>query len=517
MENFEIDWLKKWSQYAPEANAIKDSETGVGYSYSCLYYLSNRLAAHLRDRFAVQPGQRVAVLATNEIEFLPLFFATQRLGAILVPINFRLTGREVAHVLEDSSPELLISQGQFDRTLDEIGAPLVPAKRWSFDTAECLHAFCEGERRSFSPDLLGQSDWTVPFAGQVDSACMLIYTSGTTGAPKGAIVSNKMLHWNSLNTQLRLDITTRDVTIGFAPFFHTGGWNVLLTPFLHHGASTVLMRKFDAAKILELFEKERVTLFFGVPTMLDMMSREPIFKTVDLKSVRYAIVGGEPMPIDLIHTWENKGVPIRQGYGLTEFGPNVFSLSEKDSLRKIGSIGIPNFYIEARVVDDDGREVPAGEIGELVLKGPACTPGYWKNPKATAETIRDGWLHTGDLVRRDEDGYFFVAGRKKDMYKSGGENVYPVEVERFLSTHPAIREVAVIGVPDAKWGEVGKAYVSLHKGASLTAEDLIRFCDGKLARYKTPRQVAFVDDLPKSDSGKILKRALRELSQNETA
>jgi len=512
MEYFELDWLKKWSQYTPEANALKDSETGIGYSYSTLYYLSCRLAARLKSQFGIEPGQRVAVLATNEIEFIPLFFAVQRIGAILVPANFRLTGREVAHILQDSAPELLIAQDQFSATLSSIGSPIVPVKRWSFDAAdESLRAFCERERKAFTPALARSRDWVLPFAGDVESACMLIYTSGTTGAPKGAIISNKMLHWNSINTHLRLDITTRDVTIGFAPFFHTGGWNVLLTPFLHHGASTILLRKFDAARILELFEKERVTLFFGVPTMLEMMAHAPSFKSIDLSSVRYAVVGGEPMPIELIHVWEEKGVPIRQGYGLTEFGPNVFSLSEKDSLRKIGSIGLPNFYIDARVVDDNDKEVPQGEIGELVLKGPACTPGYWNNPKATADTIRDGWLRSGDLVRRDEDGYFYVAGRKKDMYKSGGENVYPVEIERFLSTHPAVREVAVIGVPDPKWGEVGKAYISLNKGMTLSEEDLLKFCDGKLARYKTPRHVAIVDDLPKSDSGKILKRVLREI------
>lgn len=510
MENVELDWLKKWSQYTPESNAIKDSETGIGYSYSTLYYLSCRLAAHLKSQFGIKPGQRVAVLSTNEIEFIPLFFAVQRIGAILVPANFRLTGREVAHILQDSTPELLIAQDQFSAMLGSIGSPVVPAKRWSFDaTGDSLHAFCERERKVFSPALARSQEWVIPFESQADSACMLIYTSGTTGAPKGAIISNKMLHWNSLNTHLRLDITTQDVTIGFAPFFHTGGWNVLLTPFLHHGASTILMRKFDAARILELFEKERVTLFFGVPTMLEMMAHTPNFKNIDLKSVRYAVVGGEPMPIELIRTWGQKGVPVRQGYGLTEFGPNVFSLAEKDALRKIGSIGLPNFYIDARVVDDTGTEVPQGEIGELVLKGPACTPGYWNNPKATADTIRDGWLHTGDLVRRDEDGYFYVAGRKKDMYKSGGENVYPVEIERFLSTHPAVREVAVIGVPDPKWGEVGKAYISLNTGMTLTAEDILKFCDGKLARYKTPRHVEIIDDLPKSDSGKILKRMLK--------
>jgi fatty-acyl-CoA synthase len=221
------------------------------------------------------------------------------------------------------------------------------------------------------------------------------------------------------------------------------------------------------------------------------------------------------MPIELIRAWHRKGVPIRQGFGITEFGPNIFSLQEEHAERKIGSIGFPNFYVDARVVDDDDRDVPDDTVGELVLRGPVCTPGYWRNPQATAEAIRDGWFHTGDLVRRDAEGFFYVVDRKKDMYKSGGENVYPVEVEHFLRTHPAIRDVAVVGAPDAKWGEVGMAFVVLEDGASASAEELIAFCRGNLAKFKTPVHVRFVATLPRGDSGKVLKRVLRELAKAE--
>ncbi len=499
----EMDWLKQWARYSPANVAFKSAETGTEYSYSALFHLSCHLAAHLREKFEIAKGDRVGVIATNEIEFLPLFFAVQRLGAILVPINFRLTAREIEHILRDCSPKVLIHQQQFASVLDSCDAGVVPERRWSFDGTSSLAEFLAHRDSSTSE--------AVSFAREFESPCMILYTSGTTGAPKGAIITNQMLHWNSLNTTLRLNLSQNDVGIAFLPFFHTGGWNVLVTPFVHRGAKTILLRKFDSARVLELCESERATVLFGVPTTMDMMSRAPKFSQTNLSSLRYAIVGGEPMPIELIKAWQTKGVPIRQGFGLTEFGPNVFSLNEEDSIRKIGSIGFPNFYIEAKIVDDRGVEVPAGEIGELVLRGPVCTPGYWNRPEATAQTIKEGWLHTGDLVRRDEEGYFFVAGRKKDMFISGGENVYPVEIERFLSTHPAVREVAVVGVKDGKWGEVGKAFVSLHSGAKLDPEELLAFCHGSLAKFKIPKTIAILPELPKGDSGKILKRKLQDI------
>jgi fatty-acyl-CoA synthase len=516
-EFIELDWLKQWARYAPASIAFKDAErVGHDYSYASLYFLSCRIAEKLRAKFDVVKGQRVAVLATNEIEYVALFFALQRLGAVMVPVNFRLTAREIAHVLNDSGASLVIHQEQFRDVLDKVPDGNAPEKRWSFDADGGLASFAATELAAYRAAggdekiRTGQPLWAHAFAGEFDSPCMILYTSGTTGAAKGAVVTNKMLHWNSINTGLRLNLTQKDAALSFLPFFHTGGWNVLVTPFVHRGARTILLKKFDAAKVLELCESERVTVLFGVPTTMDMIARETNFKKADLSTVRYAVVGGEPMPIELIKIWQDKGVPVRQGYGLTEFGPNVFSLNEEDSIRKIGSIGFPNFNIETRVVDSDGHDVPVGEIGELILRGPVCTPGYWNNPEATASAIRDGWLHTGDLVRRDEDGYFYVAGRKKDMFISGGENVYPVEIERYLSSHPAIGEVAVVGVPDPKWGEVGKAYIALKVGQSLSADDVLTYCSGNLAKYKIPRHVQFLPELPKGDSGKILKRKLTE-------
>lgn len=495
------DWFDRWALYSPDHLALTDEESDRSFTYAECNRIINRTALVLRDEFAVTRGDRIAVLATNTVEYVFVFFAAQKLGAILVPINFRLAPREIGHILTDCSPMLFSFQQQFAALVDEIPQEL-PAgmRKMFFDGPDSLTVRMYDEALP-AQVLLQESDFDAPV--------MVLYTSGTTGAPKGAVITHGMLFWNSVNTTMRLNLVQQDVTLTFAPFFHTGGWNVLTTPFLHRGAHVILLKKFDPDHVLRLCDSAGITILFGVPTMMDMMHRSGAFPEASLATVRYAIVGGEAMPVELIRVWQKKGVPIRQGYGLTEFGPNVFSLNEDDAIRKIGSIGFPNFYVDTRIVDDRGADVAAGEVGELLLHGPVCTPGYWNNSEATEAMICDGWLHTGDLVRRDEEGYFFVVDRKKDMFISGAENVYPAEVEHFLRTHPAIKAVAVVGVPDEKWGEVGKAFVVLHDGAAATPEDILIFCRGNMAKYKIPKYVVFLDALPVSDSGKILKKQLK--------
>lgn len=494
----ETDWIGRWAMYSPDAVAVADEDSGEQVTYAEAHVRIRRLAAVLAQRHHITRRDRVAVLAQNDVTTLLLFFAVQRLGAILVPVNTRLSAREVAHILSDCAPRLVIAESTLAERLPH-------TEHWAYDGP--------GGLRSTTLDASLPSD-APESAAQFDDPCLILYTSGTTGAPKGAILSNRMLFWNSVNTGLRLNLVQQDVTITSAPFFHTGGWNVLTLPFLHRGAKVILLKKFDADRVLDLIARERVSILFGVPTMMQMMRQSERFDATDLSSVRYAIVGGEPMPLPLIRDWHAKGVPIRQGYGLTEFGPNVFSLNEADAERKIGSVGFPNFYIETRIVDNDRVDVPNGTPGELILRGPVMMDGYWNNPAATADTIRDGWLHTGDIVSRDDEGYFRIVDRKKDMYISGAENVYPAEIEHFLRTHPSIQEVAVIGVPDAKWGEVGMACIVLKPHSTLTAEQVIAYCDGQLARYKLPKHVRFLEALPKSDSGKILKRALKQTQHN---
>jgi fatty-acyl-CoA synthase len=488
----ELDWLKRWNLYAPEKIAIKDGETGRAFTYGQLYQASLTKAQELRSQYSILPGERIAVLANNDLDYVVLFFATQRIGVILVPVNFRLTYREVEHIVSDCSPSLLIYQEPFR----ELAGQLLENKKIT-------------QKALLSSQIPSKEPLDEGFIGLPSDPVMILYTSGTTGAPKGAILTHEMIFWNSVNTTMRLNISQHDCTVIFLPLFHTGGWNVLTTPILHRGGTIILMKKFEAEKILQLSESEQATILFGVPTTMDLMARSEIFAKVNLSKVRHAICGGEPMPIPLIKTWDQKGVPVRQGYGLTEFGPNVFSLNEEDALRKIGSIGFPNFYIEAKVVDNEGRELGPNKIGELILRGPMCMTGYWNNKKATEDTIKNGWLHTGDLVRRDEEGYFYVVGRKKDMFISGGENVYPPELEQVILTLPGVREVAVIGVPDEKWGEVGKAFV-VKDHEELTEQDLQGHCSKNLAKFKIPKFFVFLNELPKGESGKILKRVLAE-------
>ncbi|MCB0619469.1 MAG: long-chain fatty acid--CoA ligase [Saprospiraceae bacterium] len=492
------DWSARWALYSPDKVAVKEHETQRTLTYLQLDRLGNRLAHHLTAEYGIDKGDRVAVLAENCLEYIVLFAAAQKTGLILVPLNYRLAAAEIDYLLANSQPKLVIGEGKFQAQLD--GAPTyqeVP-HRWTI----------EGVASLIDPSQKKKVD--EHFAGrpvEEDHPIFILYTSGTTGFPKGALYTHKMLFWNSINTAMSLLVNTESRTVNCMPPFHTGGWNVLTTPFLHHGGYVCLLKKFDPEVVLSLLEKEQVTVFMGVPTMLKMIADVPAFEQADFSSLYYLIVGGEPMPVPLIEQWDAKGVPVRQGFGMTEVGPNLFSLHQRDALRKKGSIGRPNFYVLIRIVDPEGKEVPVDQPGELLLKGPMVTPGYWRNEVATAKTIVDGWFHSGDMLRQDAEGYLFVVDRIKNMYISGGENVYPAEIERVLVAHPAISEVAVIGVPDEKWGEVGKAFVV--KNGELTEEEVLAYCRQQLARFKVPKTIAFIESLPKNDTGKIDRRALK--------
>ena len=500
MNNFQTDWLEKWAYYTPKKFFLREHNRDLQWTFSEFNQRTNAVANYLINDLKLSVGDRIAVYSKNRAEYVLLFLACIKTGLILVPLNFRLTPRELDILITDAEPRMFIYETEYAEKVTLLN---------SIDKTEFKKTIEE-----FEPLLVNKSSdclYTPTQLFTFEDIAMILYTAGTTGLSKGVIINHRMLFWNAVNTSLRLDINSSDHTQSYAPFFHTGGWNVLFTPFLFHGGSHTILQNFDAETILKLMEKERTTILFGVPTMLQMMSDLDFFHRADLSSVRYAIVGGAAMPIPLINTWHEKGIPIRQGFGLTEVGPNCFSLHQDDAIRKKGSIGFPNFYIEAKVVNDNGEECAENEVGELWLRSEVVTSGYWRKTKETAESITDGYFHTGDLVIKDKEGYFFVVDRKKNMYISGGENVYPAEIEKYLYTLQDVKEVAVIGVPDERWGEVGKAYIVLKDGSCLNSEDVNKYCIGNLAKYKIPKYVSFIDIIPKTDAGKINKIKLLEL------
>lgn len=498
------DWLGKRELLTPERLALVDDATGRRYTYRQLNERANRLAHVLRHQLAVGKGERVAVLAKNCIEYLDALFATGKLGAILVPLNWRLTADELAYILNDCSARVLIAGPEFAPTAATLRAQ------------GCYEALIVlgDERAADAPrydELLDQAD-AAPITAEIglDDPHLILYTSGTTGRPKGAVLPHRVLVWNSLNTNIGWELRADDISIIHTPLFHTGGINVLTMPLLHAGGTLVLMREWEPQRCLELIEQERVTVFFAVPTMFQALLDAPGIAQTDFGSVRFFIAGGAPCPVPLIEAYQARGIPFRQGYGLTEVSVNCFTLNPEDAIRKVGSVGRPIFHLDARLVDAHGRDVAEGAIGELWLRGPTVCAGYWNNPGASAEAITDGWFHTGDLAYVDHEGYYYIVDRKKDMFISGGENVYPAEIERALYEHPAIVECAVIGVPDDRWGEVGVALVVLRAGAALTADEILSHCRERLGRYKVPKHVRFADELPHNSSGKVLKPMLRE-------
>lgn len=487
--NNTLDWFNKWAGYQPDKTAVKDAVSGSGLSYGDIDTASNALALHLKQTYGIAMGDRVAIIAENHLAQVILFAVAQKTGIILVPINFRLAPKEIEALLTDSQCRLVYTDGCVP--IDSLNAKTV------FEDLESLYGFV-GKKGPVA---------TEPELTE-DAPIFILYTSGTTGLPKGILYTHKMLFWNSINTTQSLLIHNDTVTLNCMPLFHTGGWNVLLTPVLHRGGTIILFKTFDALAVLNCIVAEKLDLFMAVPTMLKMMAELPEFDSADISSLNYIIVGGESMPLNLIETFHDKKVPIRQGYGLTEAGPNLTSLHQNDAERKQGSIGKPNFYVEVKIVNDDANEVPPDCPGEILIGGPMVMPGYWQNEEMTRQAKLGRWLRTGDVGKIDDEGFIYILDRKKNMYISGGENVYPAEVERALLQHPAIKEAVVIAAPHEKWGECGIAF--LVSEPELPLEELLRFCQEHLARFKIPAKFNFVDHIPKNDTGKIDRKSIKE-------
>lgn len=493
-----FDYLARRELYSPEALAIIDAGKDPEWrlTYRQLNERANRLANWLRDTAGVGKGDRVAILARDGVEHLDCFFACAKLGAIHTTLNWRLHGREVEALLRHTTPKVLLYSDDLLATVSEL--PSTPHPPLSTLQMESVLP-------SSRPDPVTCE------ALEAEDIAALIFTGGTTGLPKAAQVSHRMIAWNTLNTVIH-DVHHADVYLNVFPLFHTGGLFVYTLPQIILGGTTILMRQFDPAQVLKLIERERVTIFAAVPTMYQLLTQAENWATADLTSLRFCTSGGAPLPVPLVEKYtREKGIRFKQGFGMTEFGPGVFALAPEDAIRKAGSIGRPNFFVDARIMDEAGQFLGAEAVGELVLRGPSYSSGYYNDPQASVEVVdARGYFHTGDLARFDADGYFYIVDRKKDMFISGGENIYPVEIETALYQHPAVHMCAVVGVPDRTWGEVGLACVVLKPHASVTPEALLAFLAERLAKYKIPRQVIFRESLPISAAGKILKRDLRK-------
>ncbi len=509
MEDYEWigDLSGRRALLTPNRDAIYDNVEKVNYTYADVESRANRTARVLLN-YGLKKGDRVVVYSKNRFDYMDLFFACSKIGAILVPLNVRLTSRELDYLIKKTSPSLAI----YDPTIRDAFAETLSGLK-----CETLVMGDKEDGTTKAMRQLANRESSTPVERprlNMEDPCLIVFTGGTTGLPKGAILSHRQIIWNSFNTIISWGLRPDDVEPLLFPLFHTGGWNVLLLPVFHLGGKTILMGDFNADESLRVIEREKATIVIGVPTMLQMIAESPLFPTTDLSSVRVFISGGAACPIAIMEKYWAHGKPLKMGYGLTEVGPNNFYLPDSEIKRKPSSVGFPVFHCETKIVDDEMQPVGPGVVGELLLRGPHIFSGYWDEPTETAKTIEpDGWVHTGDLAVVDSEGFYSIVGRKKDMYKSGGENVYPTEIEELLYKHPAILEAAVVGIPDEKWGEVGKAVIVLRQGMHATAEDIRGYLEGKLARFKIPKVYEFRDALPKSAAGKILKRELKQESK----
>lgn len=487
--------------------AYVDGVGGAETTYAVLEERTNRLADALRTK-GVAPGDRVGLLCLNSPQMMEIYLAVAKLGAISVPVNFRLHPDEMAYVLDDSGASLLCASTAFMEAANQAVAG-APGVRETLRVPVAAERSA-GEGGDLEPLIDSGSPERVTVDVGHDDVAVIMYTSGTTGRPKGAMLTHGNVFYNAINAMgFDSGIGRADVTISAAPLFHIGALGVHTLPFLFVGASVVVIEAFTPDQWVEAAERHRVTKAFLVPAMWAAVAATPALETADLSSLRVAISGGAPCPMPVITAMARRGIAFTEGFGMTETAPNAACLQPEQVIDHAGSVGRPVSFMDFLILDEEDREVPVGEVGELCVRGPSVFAGYWGKPEATAEAIRDGWFHTGDLARVDAEGFYTLVDRKKDMIITGGENVYPVEVERVLYEHPEITEVAVIGAPDEHWGEAVVAVVVPAPDSSLTEDGLRAWTRERIAHFKAPRRVTFVDELPRNATGKILKRELR--------
>ena len=501
-------WVQRWAELHQDKTAIIFEEQTISYGDLCKR--ADSTSCWLQS-IGIEKGDRVAVMLYNCPEFMDLFLACSRLGAIFVPINFRITALELDYFIKNSRPRLFIHGDDFSSVVNSLnlGSYLPP-----------MVISVVGDKNDDNP-ILNLNKETAKFDGQrafltrslgpenPEEPQVIMYTSGTTGKPKGAVLSHRKTFFNCLNADIFFELHFSDIMLIFLPLFHSGGLFIQAAPIFYKGATIVLHRNFDPLRVYKDIEKYRVTKFLGVPTVYKELLKVAPENRADISSLKVCAGGGEKLTEDLIEKCTNAGLAFRQIMGQTETSILLWA-SEKDPLKKPGTVGRPVFHAEVSILDEKGKLAKPGEIGEIVVRGSIMMKEYWQDPVKTEETIKNGYLHTGDLARMDEDGFFYLVGRAGDMYITGGENVYPAEVEKTLKTHPEIEEVAVVGIFDEKWGETGHAFVIKKPGSSLSENEVIAICQGKLAKYKWPQKVTFKTQFSRTSLGKIKKADLRD-------
>lgn len=488
-------WPARRARQIPEK--IAWTFRGRDTSYAEAERRVDRLAAALQT-LGVRPGDRVGFVGANHPALLEVLFAAGRAGAIAVLINPRLAEHELRYILADSGTKVLFCGPSSPEATHLLGHRELPHLERVVDANSDIDSLLLGDDPA--PDV--RAGW--------DDPCLIMYTSGTTGSPKGAVLTHGNIFFNDVNAVLEADFRPDEIALAAAPLFHIAALNGLVLPVFLKGGRSIIHESFVPDDVVTTIVSERVTSMFAVPAMMEAISQSPLFESSDISSLRTVIVGGAPAPLPMLLRWKDKGVEVQQGYGLTETSPAVLKLASADAERKLGSAGKEQLLVDVRIVDAGGQDVGPGGAGEILTRGPNVFPGYWNREDATEAAFVDGWFRTGDIASIDDEGFITLRDRAKDMYISGGENVYPAEVESALLGMPGILEAAVVGIPDAKWGEVGRAFVVVADGYSPTLEDIAVALGDRLARYKLPRSLVIIETMPRNSTGKLLKHVLRE-------
>ena len=497
-------FLAKRAFRDPNLEAMIEPATGRRFTYRQLNERANRIA-HVMKGLGVRKGDRVGVLVMNGVEFLETFYGLGKIGAVCVPLNWRLVPDELEFILNDSGTTLLVFGSEFAAPVADLRGRGTTVVEWVQVTA--AGAGRESWALDYDEATAAVSVDEPPIEGRDDDLLFIMYTSGTTGLPKGVMHSHNTVIWATFTINATSEMRYKDRYLLILPFFHVGALSPVWC-IIHRGCTGIIVRSFDPKLVWELVEREKVNNMLAVPAMLNFMLQAGQGGR-DVSSLRWIMSGAAPVPVTLIEAYAELGIEIHQVYGLTETGGPACLISSDDAITRAGSTGRAFFHTNVRVVRDDGTDCDPDEPGEVLVAGPHIMVGYWNRPEATAQTVRDGWLHTGDIAAMDAEGFVTIKDRVKDMLISGGENVYPAEIENVVLSNPKVADVAVVGIPSAKWGE-SPLVVVVRKDPSLTAEEVIAGCRGRLAPFKMPKAVEFVDEIPRNPSGKVLKRTLRE-------